>query len=261
MRQTILLFLLSLSIFTAPAQENYEIQVYGSQTMNKGMTMFELHSNYTINGEREINKGVLPSYHALHETIEITHGISENFELGFYLFTNYTSPYGFKVIGTHLRPRIMAPQSWKLPVGLSLSAEFGYQSQQYSADTWSIELRPIIDKTIGKFYFSLNPTLGIQIKGVEKQSAPAFAPNIKASFACSPKISIGGEYYGDLGTINHFERGPEQSHAIFLVADLYVDPRWEINLGPGWGLTNATDALVVKLLVGRRINWHKDNAK
>lgn len=261
MRQTILLLLLALSFFTVPAQENYEIQVYGSQTMNKGMTMFELHSNYTINGEREINKGVLPSYHALHETIEITHGISENFELGFYLFTNYTSPYGFKVIGTHLRPRIMAPQSWKLPVGLSLSAEFGYQSQQYSADTWSIELRPIIDKTIGKFYFSFNPTLGIQIKGVEKQSAPAFAPNIKASFACSPKVSIGGEYYGDLGTINHFERGPEQSHAIFLVADLYVDPRWEINLGPGWGLTNATDALVVKLLVGRRIDWHKNKTK
>ncbi len=261
MRLTILLLLLALSFFTVPAQENYEIQVYGSQTMNKGMTMFELHSNYTINGEREINKGVLPSYHALHETIEITHGISENFELGFYLFTNYTSPYGFKVIGTHLRPRIMAPQSWKLPVGLSLSAEFGYQSQQYSADTWSIELRPIIDKTIGKFYFSFNPTLGIQIKGVEKQSAPAFAPNIKASFTCSPKVSIGGEYYGDLGTINHFERGPEQSHAIFLVADLYVDPRWEINLGPGWGLTNATDALVVKLLVGRRIDWHKNKTK
>jgi len=258
MKKNSLLILLTIITLKVTAQDNYEIQVYGSQTMNKGMTMFELHSNYTINGEKETLKGVLPSNHALHETIEITHGVTENFELGFYLFTNYTSPYGFKVIGTHIRPRVMAPTSWNLPVGLSLSAEFGYQDMQYSADTWSIELRPIIDKTIGKFYFSLNPVLGIQLKGVDKQSAPAFSPNIKASYACSPKVTIGGEYYGDLGTINHFEKGPEQSHAIFLVADLYMDPKWEINLGPGWGLTNATDGLVVKLLVGRRINWKKE---
>lgn len=258
MKKNSLLILLTIISLKVTAQDNFEIQVYGSQTMNKGMTMFELHSNYTINGEKEMLNGVLPSNHALHETIEITHGVTENFELGFYLFTNYTSPYGFKVIGTHIRPRVMAPTSWNLPVGLSLSAEFGYQDRQYSADTWSIELRPIIDKTIGKYYFSLNPVLGIQLKGVNKRSAPAFAPNVKASYACGPKVTIGGEYYGDLGSINHFEKGPEQSHAIFLVADLYLDPKWEINLGPGWGLTNATDGLVVKLLLGRRINWKKE---
>ncbi|HSC40296.1 MAG TPA: hypothetical protein VLD19_20575, partial [Chitinophagaceae bacterium] len=138
-----LMFLYSISA----AQENYEIQVYSAPTMNKGMTMFELHSNYTVKGEQNSVKGVRPSYHAVHETLEITHGITDNFELGFYLFTNYTSPYGYKIIGTHLRPRICAPASWKLPVGLSLSAEIGFQSMNYSADTWSLELRPIIDKT------------------------------------------------------------------------------------------------------------------
>jgi hypothetical protein len=32
-------------------------------------------------------------------------------------------------------------------------------------------------------YVSLNPTLGIQIKGSEEQSAPAFAPNAKINYA------------------------------------------------------------------------------
>jgi hypothetical protein len=258
MKKNSLLFLFVFFISIVNAQDNYEIQVYGSQTMNKGLTMFELHSNYTINGEKETVKGVRPSFHALHETLEITHGFTENFELGFYIFTNYTSPFGFRAIGTHIRPRIMAPSNWKLPVGLSLSAEFGYQDMNYSADTWSIELRPIIDKTTGKFYFSLNPVLGIQIKGVDKKSAPAFSPNVKASVACSPTITLGGEYYGDLGPVNHFENGPQQSHAIFLVADLYFDPKWEVNLGPGWGLTSATDGLVLKLLIGRRINLKRE---
>ena len=261
MKPTTCLFIVLLFIAgAAHAQENYEIQVYSAPTMTKGQTMFELHSNFTLQGEKDIVKGVRPSYHALHETIEITHGITDNFELGFYLFMNYTSPYGYKIVGTHLRPRIAAPDKWKLPVGLSLSAEIGYQRKEYAAETWSIELRPIIDKTIGKFYFSLNPTLGIQLKGIDKQSAPAFAPNIKVSYSITPKVSIGSEYYGDLGALDHFETGHNQSHTLFVVADLYIDPKWEINFGPGWGFTNATDGLVVKLLVGRRIDWkHSKN--
>ncbi|HEX5973150.1 MAG TPA: hypothetical protein VFY85_14550, partial [Gemmatimonadaceae bacterium] len=58
----------------ARAQENYEIQVYGSETMPVGTTMFELHSNYALEGRREAEAGVLPTHHALHETVEITHG-------------------------------------------------------------------------------------------------------------------------------------------------------------------------------------------
>src|SRR5207302_3344275 len=138
------------------------------------------HSNYTFRGEKQIVNGVRPSWHSLHETIEITHGITENFELGFYLFTNYLPGYGFHVIGTHLRPRICAPAKWKLPLGLSLSAEIGYQRKEYSSETWNIEVRPIIDKNMGRLYLYLNPTLGITIKGIENNSVPAFAPNIKA---------------------------------------------------------------------------------
>jgi hypothetical protein len=253
-----LFFLLCFAVQHGYSQDNYEIQVYGAPTMEKGQTMFELHSNFTLQGEQNTIKGVRPSYHALHETLEITHGFTENFELGFYLFTNYTSPYGYKIIGSHLRPRIAAPDKWKLPVGLSLSAEFGYQNMEYSPETWSLEIRPIIDKTMGKLYISLNPVLGVQLKGVDKQSAPDFSPNVKASYAFTKKWSLGTEYYGNLGSLNHFEPGPSQSHALFAVADLYLHPDWEINLGPGWGLNKATDGLVIKLLVGRRIHWKKE---
>lgn len=237
------------------AQDNYEIQVYASQTQAKNSTIFELHSNYTFDGEREIKDGVRPSYHALHETIEITHGISDIFELGFYLFMNYTSGYGYQVIGTHLRPRIMAPSSWKLPVGLSLSTEIGYQRAQYSADTWTLELRPIIDKQWNRLYVSLNPTLGLQLKGVPRQPSPGFAPNVKVGYGFFKNLGAGLEYYGDLGAVNNFKRSEEQGQAVFIVADLINNPDWELNMGPGFGLTPATDRVVFKILVGRRIKW------
>ncbi len=243
------------------AQDNYEIQVYGSATMNPGTAMFELHSNYTFDGEKTKINGVIPSNHSLHETLEITQGISENFELGFYLFTNYSPGYGYKVVGSHLRPRVRAPEKWGLPVGLSLSLEMGYQKKEYATETWSLEIRPIIDKQLGKFYLSLNPTLGVTIKGIDKAGAPVFAPNFKASYAMRSWLSVGTEYYGDLGPLNHFESGPDQSHALFVAIDLYVDPNWEINLGPGWGLTRATDGFIFKLLLGRRIDWHRKPLK
>jgi hypothetical protein len=249
------LFIFCLISTSIPAQDNYEIQVYGSQTQAKNSSIFELHSNYTFVGEKNIIKGVRPSYHSLHETIEITTGLTNNFELGFYLFMNYTEGYGYKVIGTHIRPRIMAPLAWHLPVGLSLSLEFGYQSQQYSTERWNLEIRPIIDKQIGKLYLSLNPTMGVALEGVDNDATPVFEPNVKAAYNFFKKASLGFEYYGSLGAINQFEKPADQSHALFLAYDLTNNKDWELNIGPGWGLSKATDGFVFKILVGRRIQW------
>lgn len=247
----VILFFIHISVFS---QENYEIQVYASPTMDKGNTIFELHSNFTFDGEKNIIDGVRPTYHSLHETLEITHGITDNFEIGFYLFTNYTNPYGYKVIGTHIRPRISVPEKWKWPVGVSLSTEFGFQRKEYSSDTWNIEVRPIIDKQYKNFYIAFNPTFGIGLKGISNDHTPGFEPNIKTSYTFN-KVAIGLEYYGDIGQINQIPGFSQQSHALFIVADLYVDPKWEVNVGPGFGLTKATDGFVFKLLVGRRISW------
>jgi hypothetical protein len=69
-------------------QGNYEVQVYGSDLVTPKATMVELHSNLTVNRTRQTIDGVLPTNHAEHETVEITHGFNEWFELGFYQFTS-----------------------------------------------------------------------------------------------------------------------------------------------------------------------------
>jgi hypothetical protein len=254
-RSSFIILLLMMST-RLDAQENYEIQVYASPTMAKGNTIFELHSNFTFSGEKNTVDKVIPSHHSLHETVEITHGITQNFEIGFYLFTNYTNSYGYKIIGSHIRPRISVPQKWNWPVGGSLSTEFGYQKREYSTETWNIEVRPIIDKQWKNLYASFNPTFGIPLKSDSNTHTPAFEPNFKASYTIR-KLALGIEYYGDLGTLNDVPNLSEQSHALFIVADLYLDPRWEINFGPGLGLTKNTDDLVFKIIIGRRVNWKK----
>ncbi len=252
----ICLLLFLFGIFpVARGQENYEVQVYGSQTQQKRSAIFELHTNFTFDGERHIINEVRPPYHSLHETVEITRGITDIFELGFYLFMNYTPGYGYQVVGTHIRPRVMAPQKWNLPVGLSLSTEFGYQRPEYAGETWNIEMRPIIDKQLNNLYLCFNPTFGIALTSAYSNSVPVFEPNIKVSYAFLKNCGIGVEYYGDLGAITGFETVPDQGHTLFATFDLLNNIHWEVNAGVGFGLTPATDGLIAKLILGRRVYW------
>jgi hypothetical protein len=237
---------------TAAAQENYEIQVYSYDTVPPGETMVESHMNVTTDGRRGAAEGVVPTQGAFHETIEITHGINPWFEVGFYLFTSIQPNGGWNWVGNHIRPRVRAPESWHWPVGVSLSAECGYQRRSFSADTWSCELRPIVDKTWGRFYASFNPTIDRSFRGENVDKGFGFAPNLKVSWDFTPKITGGIEYYGALGQISHFDPPSVQEHQIFPAIDLKLSPRWEFNFGIGFGLSAGTDRLIVKAIVGRR---------
>jgi hypothetical protein len=256
-RWYICIFILIIWPGILPAQNNYEIQVYASQTQAKGSTMFELHSNYTFDGSTETVNGVIPSNHSLHETVEITTGITPVFETGVYLFTNYTPGYGYQIVGMHLRPRVMAPTDWEIPVGLSLSMDIGYQKPAYADDEWSLEIRPIIDKQWDRFYASVNPTFGISLQSKYNNSVPTFEPNIKLSYAVFKNTALGIEYYGDMGPVTNFDQGTQQNHAIFIAYDLLNNVNWELNIGAGFGLTPSTDPFVFKIITGRKIKWKK----
>src|ERR1700684_764749 len=82
-RQLAIVFLiLTFAASLSRAQDNYEIQVYGSDLVDPGHTMVELHSNFTIDGSKTIVDGVYPTNHGEHETVEITHGFNALFACG-----------------------------------------------------------------------------------------------------------------------------------------------------------------------------------
>ena len=247
--------LLLVSATSVSAQGNYEIQVYGSELVDPGRTMFELHSNFTFQGSKESVDGMYPTNHQLHETLEITHGFTDWFETGFYVFTSAQSGVGWDWVGDHIRPRFAVPKRWNWPVGLSLSQEIGYQRSQWSADTWTYELRPIIDKQLGRWYFSFNPTFDKSIHGLSENEGFVFAPNFKFSYDFTRKITGGFEYYGSLGPATDFAPVSEQEQQIVPAIDLNLSPKWEVNFGVGVGVTRSTDHLIAKMILGYRFNF------
>ena len=93
------------------AQDNTEIQVYGSDLVLSGDTMVEIHSNFTVQGTKTVTDGVLPTNHAEHETLEITHGFTPWFETGFYVFSTIQPDGGWMWVGDHIRPRVAIPEA------------------------------------------------------------------------------------------------------------------------------------------------------
>jgi hypothetical protein len=251
----ILALLISFGCMPLAAQENYEIQVYPGETLAPGRTMVELHSNFTFSGMKNAVNGMYPTEHALHETLEITQGLNRWSETGFYIFTSYGPGYGYQFVGSHIRPRVRVPADWNWPVGVSLSTELGYQRARFSEDTWTMELRPIVDKQLAKWYLSFNPTLSRSLHGPGVSQGVGFSPNFKAAYKLSKRVDVGMEYYGALGPVTGFNPLRDQQQQILPAIDVDFGPDWEFNFGVGIGVTHSTEHLLVKMIVGRRFNF------
>lgn len=240
------------------AQDNYEIQVYSYETVPPRTTMFEIHSNFTVDGQKTVVNGVVPSNHAEHETLEITQGWTEWFETGFYVFSSIQPDSGWEWVGDHIRPRIAVPESWHLPLGLSVSQEIGYQRRRFAEDSWTYELRPIIDRKVGPWYFDFNPAFDRALHGHNTGKGWEFSPNVKVSYDFTKKITGGFEYYGGFGPVSDFDPINQQTQQIFPAIDLNLSPVWEFNFGVGVDVANSSDHLIVKCIVGRRFSWRHE---
>ncbi len=259
LRLSLLALFATMAAHAAYAQGNYEIQVYGAPTQEPHSTMFEIHSNFTPVGQKRLINGIYPTNHQQHETLEITQGINNWSEVGFYVFTSIQDGHGYQWVGDHIRPRVRVPDSWHWPVGVSLSTEVGYQRAVYSQDTWTWEIRPIFDKTLGRWYFAVNPALERTLHGPDVKLGLDFAPGAKIGYDFTKVVNAGFEYYADYGSVTAISALHDQQQQLFLVTDLTVSPKWEINIGVGVGATASTDHWIVKGILGRHFSWGKQS--
>jgi hypothetical protein len=232
------------------AQAENEIQVYASPTVGDKQTIFELHSNHTPRGVESLADPKMARW--VNETLEITHGFGNVFEVGFYTFTGFSPDGRYQYLGNQIRPRLSVPEKWGWSVGASLSVEFGFFRPDENSDyIWQGEIRPILDKTLGQFYFSFNPNISFVSSGAFK--AWVIAPQLKSVYTIKEKIGLGFEYYSDIGSFTEIPELQQQEHLIGPMIDLYLNPDLEINGGYLFGLTEGSNRQIVKLILGYRV--------
>ena len=237
----------------AGAQDLFEIQVYPYATVAPRHTMFEFHLNTFPVGTKDAEGGAYPNHRQSHFTLEVTHGLAQYWEVGAYLVTAYVPDVGYRFAGTRLRPRFRLPEGWGIPFRLGLSTEFGFNKHQFEPNTVTLELRPIIEKEVGKLYFSANPTFSKALRGPDSRRGFEFEPAVKVSWHLTKLLEPGLEYYAGTGSLTSSDPLPLQRHMIVPTLDLNVSDDWEFNFGIGRGLTGVSQHWVVKMIIGRRI--------
>jgi len=96
----------------------------------------------------------------------------------------------------------------------------------------------------------INPILDNSYKGISRLD---FAPAARAAYNFDKTWAVAAEEYDDFGPLRGFYSTARQQHQLFGVFD-YGGKPWSIEGGVGVGLTNATDHLVLKLILQRDLN-------
>jgi hypothetical protein len=242
-------------LFTEPralAQDIFEIQVYEYPTVPKHKWNLETHINFIARGAKEFEGRVAPTDRAFHLTFELTRGLTEHFELAGYLMLAARPGVGFEYAGARIRPRFRLPRAWHLPVDVSISTEVAFPQPQYDANSATLEIRPIIEKTLKRVRLSFNPVVGRALRGPDTDEGFDFEPGAKFAYFLTRKVNVGLEYYGSTGAIADPLPIGQQQHLFFPSLDVYFSENLMMNFGIGFSATGVNEKLIPKMRIGYR---------
>jgi hypothetical protein len=251
-----LLVLAATALASAPrawAVDPFEIQVYEGDINDPLQAGLELHTNFVAGGRKmpSFPSEVVPDG-TLHLTLEPSFGLLEWWELGAYLQVA-AAPERSQALfgGFKLRSKFVVPQRRTGAWRLGLNMEVGRGVPRLGSDEWDTEFRPIIAWQGGRWFAAVNPILGWALSG-DAHAAPELEPCAKLRLDAGHHVGVGVEYYAGLGRLDAIPRWQAQEHFLYLVGDL-LDGPMELNVGVGKGLTTASDAWTVKVIVGKAL--------
>ena len=234
----------------ARAGDPFEIQVYDGTANPPGVPGIELHLNDWATGNREAVPPEAPLHGQFHATLEPSLGITPFWELGAYLQAAVRTDDGVvDWAGAKLRSKFVTPPTWSEHWRLGVNLEVSYLPPTYDLDRWGSEIRPIIAWHDPSWLFVLNPILDQDFAGPDASMGPSFQPAVKVARTVGP-VALGFEYYATFGPLSAFLPWREQQQQIFEVLDLLSVERLELNFGVGEGLTQFSEGIVVKAILG-----------
>lgn len=222
------------------AQDPFEIQVYLYQTVPKGRYNLETHLNRTDKGS---------SAGQTHLTFELTRGITDYVELAGYFVTSSRPGVSGEFAAWRVRPRFRIPED-KLPFKFSLSTEVAFPKRVYEENAITLELRPILEWDLGPVLLDVNPVVGRSLRGPDAAEGWDFEPGVRVGHRTAPKLELSIEYYGSTGLVHDPLPSAQQVHQFFPGFDYRFTPDVILNMGVGFGATNAGNTRVYKMRFG-----------
>jgi len=197
-----------------PAHAIDEIQVYNASIAPVHTFSLQQHLNYVWSGSTSPDfEGSFAPYHSLNGTPELAYGVTPWWEIGFY------APFSLDANGT--------PPFSQSPAALEFRPILGVRDLG-----WEFIINPIVDASFGNM------------------GSVDFAPAIRLARTVTKDVMLGLEYYSDFGALGNMALTAQQRHTLFAVTDFTVFGL-DVNFGVGFGLTDASDKIVTKMIIGR----------
>jgi len=238
---------IALLVTVTAARADDEIQIYNADIAAVGQWTFEQHLNYTFNGRKEPDfpGGLVPN-HALNGTPEFAYGMTDWWEVGFYIPFAVSGSGAFLSNGAKIRSLFAVPHAGERNFFYGVNFELSYETPPFSQTRFASEIRPIVGVRNKEWEFIVNPIVDI---GFGRLGEADFLPAARLARNLGEDRFIGVEYYTDLGKIGDFLPLGQQQHQLFGVTDFKLGV-FDIELGLGYGLTSGSDRLIAKAIVG-----------
>lgn len=233
----------------ARAIDFYEIQIYDTDTAPVGHLTLELHSNSATTATGGLAKSQMDIYQ-VHETVEGTFGVLRWLEIGQYFCTALFPADGYQYSGSRSKIHFGIPQTFEWPVQFGGNIELDYMRRQAEENPMTLELRPIIGTSYKGFRFVANLALEKPFRGPQTHDGFQFDPSGEVVYSLNRWVLPAVEYYGDMGPIQPLPSLQNQQHFIVPALNFDLLPQLELNFGVGVGLTNASDGIFIKSIVG-----------
>src|SRR5258705_11208339 len=141
-----------------PAQGVFYISVYPYAPAHRGEWELEGPLNYASRGTSGFAGSVAPTQGQWRFAAEVSHGITDHWELAGYVLGAQVPGLGLEYAGWRLRSRLRAPASWGLPVNVGFSAEHETARPAFSAGPRTAERTAVFVRQFGGLQRIAAPT-------------------------------------------------------------------------------------------------------
>jgi hypothetical protein len=228
-----------------------EIQVYDGGLADKGKFNLTLHNNFTPKGQTTpAFPDGLATNKLLNGVPEWAYGVTDWFEAGLYMPLYSANSNGGKLDGFKLRALFAVPHADDRKFFYGVNFEFSVNAKHWDESRITSEIRPIVGWHFAPFDVVINPILDTSYDGVTNM---VFAPVSRVAYNFKSSWAVAAEEYAEIGPLRAFNPRGEQSHQLFGVVN-HNSKFMDIEVGLGFGLTDASDKFTIKVILSRDLN-------
>jgi hypothetical protein len=236
---------------SAQAQTD-EIQVYDGGLAAPGVFNLTWHNNFTPSGlSTPAFGGAVVADRSWNGVPEWAYGVTPWFEAGLYMpLYSRDKHTGWGLDGFKLRLLFAVPNADERTFFYGSNFEFSINAHRWDEKRFTSEIRPIIGWHLKPFDIIVNPIVDTAYDGIKNLE---FVPATRVAYNVSPAWAIAAEEYDDFGPVRGFLPAGQQVHQLYAVVDR-TGGLFDIEAGVGFGLTDASDRLTLKLILSRDLN-------